>query len=332
MLALCQLSLHFKSEMTMALSREYRIRELYLKHFDENISRETKVEFLTLLEEMDGKVIRHLSKIRGDSGDPSVWDMVDTYAYALFDTYANSRHHISPMKELNRWRRHRMLEPDGDQLAKLDRVLSALAECKLAVILSDEGLNALASTLRLFIEFLQSTSDFTLQRFAISLREYVLYTVCPVLEEAVFEEKVRLYGRLLQIHPHDGATSAEAIRVALQCMPAGDAKSSNVFLFVMVKCWKIWPQVRMESLHTPVDVDVNRVIGRIGITPRHLSNFDYEGIGYAVIQALSRRLVPENPSALYSLKYVGSVWCKSRSANCAECQLNDVCAYAQAAA
>lgn len=313
----------------MSLSREYRIRELYMKFFEENFSRERAKEFVSLLGNSEIRLLKRLTKLNDHEDRNEKETIFYAYIFSLFEVYTRGRRRISSLKELNRFRRHYTFKTSSKQLNGQIDIAQALAHCKLSWVLNEKEADTLATTIALFQELLTSLQTTTLPNFSTSLKEFVIHKVCALLDDEQYSQRVRLYGQLIQT-PTDGvASNIEAIRLALQCMPIGDQKSANTFLYVIVKAYGDWPDTPIRLLQVPVDTDLSRVIFRIGLTRKQLGNLESGTIGYAAFQALAKRLVPENPSALYSLKHIAKVWCRSRSTECNQCPMSSICSYAQ---
>ncbi len=331
MLALRTVSLPTEQKIGMSLSREYRIRELYLKFFEENFSRERVREFVSLLGDSEVRLLKRLSKLKDHGYDTEKERIFYALVYSLFDVHTRGRHRISSLKELGRFKRHYSLRPSSSEPDNRIDIAQALMHCKLSWILNEKEADTLTTTITLFQEFLTPLDAITLPNLSKALKTFVLQKVSSVLDDDEYAQKVRLYGQLIQTPTHETASHIEAIRLALQCMPIGDQKSANTFLYVTAKVYGVWPDLPIRLLQVPVDTDLSRVIFRIGLTRKQLGNLESGTMGYAAVQSLAKRLVPENPSALYSLKHVAKVWCRSRSTDCSQCPMSSVCTYAQSA-
>ncbi len=313
----------------MALSREYRIRELYLKYFEENFSRERIREFDSVLNESEIRLLKRLSRVIDQEDGTRNRAIFNAYLYSLFEVYTRHRKRISSLKELNRFSHHYVYDTEHDYVTNRPRIIQALTHCKLWELQDEEEANQLVASITLFQEFLNSLQNIALIEFSTSLKKFVTNKVSALLEEGPYNERVRLYGQLIQTPTREIASHIETVRLALQCMPVGDQKSANIFLYIIVKVFKFWPEASTRLLHVPSDNDLSRVIFRIGMTQKKLGNLEYGTIGYAAMQTLAKRLIPENPSALYGLKHISKVWCRSRSTECDQCPMNSICAYAQ---
>ncbi len=313
----------------MSLSREYRIRELYLKFLEENFPRERAKEFASLLGNSEIRLLKRSSRVTNFQDRTENETIFYAYVYSLFDVYARGRRRISSVKELNRFRRHYTYKTGSNQPRNRLDVAQALTHCKLSWILDEKEAGALATTIALFQEFLTSLQQVTLPDFSTALKDFVIHKVSALQDDEQYAKKVRLYGQLIQTPTREIASDIEAVRLALQCMPLGDQKSANTFLYIIVKVCGVWPDAPIRLLQVPVDTDLSRVIFRIGLTRKQMGNLESGTMGYAAIQALAKRLVPENPSALYSLKHIAKVWCKSRSTDCNNCPMSSICSYAQ---
>lgn len=314
----------------MSLPREYRIRELYLKFFEENFPRDRVAELLDSMADCEAKLIKRLSRINRLRDKTPNEAIFSAYLYSLFDAYSSGRHRISSLKELVRFKHHFTYDPGAHYPRNQLIINQTLRHCKVFELLNREEVHRLALSISLFQSFLNSVPKATLSSLSARLGEFVLHKVNAILDDETYDQRVRLYGQLVQTATKDIASSLETTRLALQCMPVGEQKSSNIFLYIIVKLYRLWPEVPPRLLHIPVDADLSRVVARIGLTRRRLSNLEYSSISYMAIQTLAKRLLPENPAALYGLKYVAKVWCKPRSPNCVECPMNGVCDYAQA--
>lgn len=313
----------------MALPREYRIRELYLKFLEENFSRDRATELVTILADSEAKLMIRLARI-SDREDGSMKQVIFyAYLFSVFDAYTSGRHRISSLKEIRRFRRHFRYETGTDVTRNRLIITEALRNCKLWERLEEEGIDTVAASIALFQTYLNSTQTTTLSRFSAGLKAFATYRVSAVLDDESYRQRARLYGHLLQTPTGKIASRIETIRLALQCMPSGDQKSSNVFLYIITKVFGLWTEAPARLLHVPVDTDLSRVLFRIGLTRKQLGNPEYSAISYAAIQTLARRLAPENPSILYGLKHIARVWCKSRSPDCEGCPMNGICSYAQ---
>ncbi len=318
-----------KPKIEMALSREYRIRELYLKHLEESFPKDRIAVFVSSLQDCESKLLARFSRIESLGNVNMSQAVLDAYAYSVFEFYSSKRYRMGTLKELERFKRN-FAGLTGDYDSNLSVVTDALQHCKVAEILPEDELQRLVLSITLFGDFLFSFQKAGLNNFAEELRDFVLGKVNRKLDEPTYQARIRLYGRLLQTRAKNPDSSLEVTRLALQCLPVGDQRSSNLFLYLVVRVSQLWPEAQIRMLQVPLDSDLSRVIARIGLTQRQLSNFEYGGISYAVIQSLARHLVPENPSSFFGLKYVGKVWCRSRSPDCIECPMNPVCSYAQA--
>jgi hypothetical protein len=323
------MSLPQKPKIAMALSREYRIRELYLKFFEENFSRERTREFVSILNQSEIRLLKRLSRLSNPEDETRNKAIFNAYLYSLFEFYARHRQRISSLKELKRFLQHYPYQETGDYLTNLPAITQALAHCKLWELQTEDEANQLAASVALFQEFLNSLPSVLLADFSDSLKKFVTQKVSALLDEEPFGERVRLYGQLIQTPTRDAASRLEAVRTALQCMPIGNQKSSNIFLYIILKVYGLWPEASTSLLHVPADTDLSRVMFRIGITQKKLGNLEYGTIGYSAMQTIARRLNPKNPSALYGLKRVSKLWCKSRSTACDQCPMNSICSYAQ---
>lgn len=315
--------------MIMALSREYRIRELYLKFLEENFSRERTREFRSVLGDSEIRLLKRLSRVNDSGGGTQNEAIFNAYLYSLFEFYTHRRQQISSLKELKRFSNHYVHNTGGDHIRNRPYITQALTHCKLWGLQQEEEADELVTTIALFQEFLNSLHNTALAEFSDSLKDFVIHKASAQQDETLYMEKVRLYGQLIQTPTRDTASRIEAVRLALQCMPVGDQKSANIFLYIMIKVSGLWSEASPSMLHVPADGDLSRVIFRIGITQRKLGNLEYGAIGYSAMQALAKRLVPENPSALYGLKHISKLWCKSRSTACDQCPMSSICSYAQ---
>ncbi len=313
----------------MALSREYRVRELYLKSFEENFSRDRAARLIADLEECDSKLHTRFSKI-GDLREktaPEIFFLA--YVYSLLDYLTLSRHHISPLKDLRRFEQHFAYSTSHRYPSNEDSVLEALAYCRLFDVLDNEATSRLAKAISLFQTFLNSLQELSLRSFSNQLKEFILYTVSGIAEAEEYQKNLRLYGQLLQTSVRNPESSVEAIRLALQCMPSTGQRSSNLFLYIIIRVYDFWPEVPKRSLHVPTDVDLRRVINRIGLTQTRPGNLEYGAVGYLAVQMLARRLASKDPAILYALKYVSKIWCRPRTTACERCPMNEVCSYAE---
>lgn len=313
----------------MALSREYRIRELYLKYFEENFPRERTRELISLLNDSEARLLKRLSKVSDPKDTTRNKAVLNAYLYSLFEVYTHGRKRISSLKEVKRFSRNYTYNAQGDYVTVRPGIIQALTHCKLWELLDEEDADQLATSIALFQEFLNSPRQTNFVDFSTALKEFVTAKVSALLDEEPYVERVRLYGQLLQTSARETASPIEAVRLALQCMPTGDQKSANIFLYIMLKVYRLWPDASAKLLHVPADNDLSRVIFRIGMTQKKLGNLEYGTIGYSAMQTLAKRLVPENPSELYGLKHVSKIWCRSRSADCDQCPMSSVCTYAQ---
>ncbi len=313
----------------MSLSREYRIRELYLKFFEENFSRERAKEFVSLLSNSEIRLLKRLAKLNDHQDSSQNETIFYAYIYSLFDVYTRGPHRISSLKELNRFKHHYTYKANSDQPGNRLEIAQALTHCKLSWILDEKGADTLAATIVLFQRFLTPLQQVTLPNFSAALKEFVIHKVSALLDDEQYTQRVRLYGQLIQTPTREIASGIEAVRLALQCMPLGDQKSANTFLYIVIKVCGVWPEAPFRLLQVPVDTDISRVLFRIGLTRKKMGNLESGTIGYAAIQTLAKRLVPENPSAFYSLNHIARVWCKSRSTDCNQCPMSSICSYAQ---
>ncbi len=313
----------------MALSREYRVRELYLKFFEENFPPERTREFISVLNDSEIKLLKRLSRVSDPKDKTRNRAVFNAYLYSLFEVYTRRRQRISSLKEVKRFSHNYASNTEGDYLTIQPNVVQALTHCKLWELLEEEEANHLAKSMALFQEFLNSLRTTTLTDFSISLREFIINKVSALLDEEPYMERVRLYGQLIQTSTKEPASPIEAARLALQCMPVGNQKSANIFLYIILKVYRLWPEASTRLLHVPADNDLSRVIFRIGMTQKKLGNLEYGTIGYSAIQTLAKRLIPENPSELYGLKHIAKVWCRSRSTDCDQCPMSAICSYAQ---
>ncbi len=313
----------------MALSREYRVREIYLKFFEENFPRDRAREFTTILNDIEARLLKRLSRVGYSKDTTRNEEVLSAYLYSLFEVYTRRRQRISSLKEVKRFSRNYRFNQGVDFATIRPNVIQALTHGKLWELLEETEVNHLATSVALLQEFLYSAQSTTLIDFSTSLKEFVTNKVSAILDEEPYMDRVRLYGQLLQTSTMEEAQLIEAVRLALQCMPTGDQKSANIFLYIVLKIYKLWPEASVRLLHVPADNDLSRVIFRIGLTQKKLGNLEYGTIGYSAMQTLASRLIPENPSRLYGLKHVAKVWCRSRSTDCDQCPMNSVCSYAQ---
>src|SRR5712692_8470497 len=211
----------------MALSREYRIRELYLKYFEENFSRERIREFDSVLNESEIRLLKRLSRVIDQEDGTRNRAIFNAYLYSLFEVYTRHRKRISSLKELNRFSHHYVYDTEHDYVTNRPRIIQALTHCKLWELQDEEEANQLVASITLFQEFLNSLQNIALIEFSTSLKKFVTNKVSALLEEGPYNERVRLYGQLIQTPTREIASHIETVRLALQCMPVGDQKSAN---------------------------------------------------------------------------------------------------------
>ncbi len=217
------------------------------------------------------------------------------------------------------------IDKELDLFANEEYLETAIEDTEKLVRINDIHRIAFIDTIRLYTDFLLKvpiSPPFSV--FTKHLSHFVLNKLSITLDEEQYLRKAHFFGRLL-VATKSNADPMTIARLALLTFPVADQRQVNFYLFLLFKALCAWNNIPLRYLHCPIDPTFLRVAKRIGLIRGRRPSMRYGGQMYNLVQSIAREVFPEDPSKLYTLRYVGEVYCKPRHMLCDECWLFGVC-------
>jgi len=204
---------------------------------------------------------------------------------------------------------------------------TAIEDTNKLLKLNDYERSDLVDTIRFFALFLkevEKNTPYDFKKFSAVLRDFVIDNLSKLIDEKVYAKKAKYFGKLLAIKR---ATPYRVAQLALLCFPIVDIGIADTYLYLLAKILKIWPNADLAEFHCPMDPSIIRVGVRIGLFNRRFKTSRYGGYRYRIFQNIAKALFPNDPTKLYTLRYVGEVFCTPYKKKCDECWLFGICKY-----
>jgi len=287
-----------------------------------------------LIEEHEPEAKEFMAKALASIGITSLRPMKSVFLHTL----------IISIIDLKRWAWHitsidyvmseawRLISHVGDMdeislFTDEDLLETAIEDTNKLLKLNDYERSDLVDTIKFFAIFLNENEGKTLhdfKEFSIALRDFVIDTLSKLINEKAYVKKAKYFGRLLATKR---AASYRVAQLALLCFPIVDMGIADTYLYLLAKILKIWPNINLVEFHCPMDPSIIRVGIRIGLFNKQFKASRYGGYRYRIFQNIAKALFPDDPTKLYTLRYVGETFCTPYKKKCDECWLFGICRY-----
>jgi len=115
----------------------------------------------------------------------------------------------------------------------------------------------------------------------------------------------------------------EKLRYSLICFPHFSPSTANMFIYLIIKCYKLW-KVPYNLLRVSYFAGLVKIILKLKLINRKITrSHTFSSHHYIALQELGRTICLKDPTKLLVLEYINRIFCKNKK--CKECNLNKLC-------